>query len=64
MQMRILSRHRDLERPQAVFARNSGWPVVPHALHKISDFGNVGVGKPCEEMVGKNLSAAVRGQER
>src|ERR1700732_5444889 len=61
--MSTLSRHRDLQGAQTIFARNSGRPIVQHGLHKISDLGNIGVGESGEEVIGEGLNAATRGQK-
>jgi hypothetical protein len=50
--MRTLSRYRDLQSTQTIFAGNSRRPVIQNGLHKISDLGNVGVGESGEEVIG------------
>src|ERR1700674_387262 len=62
-QIRLLSRHRDLEGTQAVVASNSRRAVIQQVVNKISDFSYVRVRKTCEEMVGKNLRTAILAQE-
>src|ERR1700690_3874614 len=62
-QIRLLSRHRDLEGTQTILACNSRRSFVQYVVDKISDLRHVRIRKTREEMIGKNLRATILVQE-
>jgi hypothetical protein len=61
--VRILSRHGDRQRFQAIFTGDLKRPIVQNVLHKIPDLPQIGICKPGQKMVGKIPGTTVGAEE-
>src|SRR6266849_7767716 len=63
LHVRLFRGNSNFQSFQSVFTGDAGGLAGENGLHEVADFGEIGVSKASEKMVGENAVAAVSGEE-